>query len=263
MAIRQKIEEPRFKQALIPLQQHIAKADELFDGWGVTDLYSTGCKQLDAYLGGGYGRKGNGYEIILLTGSPGVGKSTIALNMVLDPIEKGVNTMLAVLEDEPGDVINRLRMMTNSEIDNRRNVFFADDQSEGYTLDQALEAIEQWFKACDVVLIDHMEYLWAGVIGQTEHDKWTQQEIFMRKCNTLMKGNGKTLILVQHTNKTSELGFGRVKGSSSLAQTATKFMEVYRDNNGINWLKLWKTRFTAYRDEPLQIEINKFKVSGV
>ena len=64
----QQQEKPHFNQALVPLQAFIPKADELKDGWGVTDLYSTGCPELDDYLGGGYGRKNGGYEIVLIFG---------------------------------------------------------------------------------------------------------------------------------------------------------------------------------------------------
>lgn len=255
--------QPRFKQGLLPAASFKERADVMKEGWGTTDLYSTGDTALDTYLGGGFGRRGNGYEIVLLTGAPGIGKSTIGLNMMLDPIRKGTNVGLMILEDDPADVLNRLRMMTNGEIDKATNVFFCDDQSEGYTLEQALQAVENWFKVCDVVLLDHLEYLWAGAIGQTEYDKWTQQEIWMRRVNSLMKGNGKTLVLIQHVNKSGENGFSGVKGSSSLAQTATKFMEYYISKDGSHMLRLWKTRFTPYRNESHQLVIDKFKIRSI
>ena len=256
-------EEPHFNQALKPLQEFIPKADELKDGWGVTDLYSTGCKELDDYLGGGYGRRNGGYEIVLIFGNPGQGKSALGLNMVLDPIKQGKNVGLMILEDDPADVVNRLRMMTGGTIDSRHNVFFLAEQTEGYTLPQALNAIDNWFKFCDVVLLDHLEYLWAGAVGQTERDKFTQQEIWMRHLNTLMKENGKTIIMIQHTNKGVDEGMGRIKGSTSLQQTATKVIEFNRNKEGATMLRLWKTRFTPYRNEPLHMRLNNFRIEAV
>lgn len=256
-------ERPHFNQALVPLQNFIEKADQLKDGWGVTDLYSTGCPELDDYLGGGYGRRNGGYEIVLIFGNPGQGKSALGLNMMLDPIKQGKTVGLMILEDDPADVLNRLRLMTGGTIDSRHNVFFLAEQNEGYTLPQALDAVEKWFEICDVVLLDHLEYLWAGAVGQSERDKFTQQEIWMRRLNTLMKENGKTIIMIQHVNKGQGEGMERIKGSSSLQQTATKVMEFNRDKDGLLKLRLWKTRFTPYRDKPIQLRLDNFLISAV
>lgn len=255
--------EPRFDQGLVPVQKHLARADEMKAGWGYTDRYSTGCGELDVYLGGGYGRR-KGYEIVLVYGNPGQGKSTIGLNFMVDPIRRGDNVGLMILEDDPADVVNRLRMIYGPDIDEARNVFFVNDQSEGYTLEQALDAIENWFKVCDVVFLDHLEYLWKGSVGQSEKDKWTAQEIWMRKLNLLMKRTGKTIVMIQHTNKSANAeGMNNIMGSSSLQQTATKVIEYGRGKDGASMLRLWKTRFTPYRNEAIQIAIDKFKLRAV
>ncbi len=245
--------EPRFDQMLLPVQKFIEEADLLKDYPG-TNLYSTGCPELDHYLSGGIGRK-YGYEIVLIAGAPGHGKSTLALNFVLDPIAKGHTVGLMILEDHPADVLNRLRRMTDGAIDSARNVYFLPEQENGYTLDQALEAVENWFKFCDVVLLDHLEYLFKGAVGQSEKDKFTAQELFMRKLNTLMKRLKKTIILVQHANKAGygEPGMGSVMGSSAFAQTASKVIWFGRNKEGATMLHLLKTRFGLYRHEPIQI----------
>jgi KaiC/GvpD/RAD55 family RecA-like ATPase len=61
---------------------------------------------LDDYLKGGYGRR-DGYEIVLLYGPTGVGKSTVALNFLAAPIRDGTKIGLLVLEDDMADVSNR------------------------------------------------------------------------------------------------------------------------------------------------------------
>lgn len=258
--------EPKFNAALLPVSDFIERADAMKDSWGVTDLYSSGDTHLNEYLGGNpkgaYGRP-SGYEMVLIYGDTGKGKSTLGLNLVADPIKKGVNVGLMILEDDPADVLNRLRLIVGSEIDEAKNVFFLAEQSEGYTLEQALEAVETWFEFCDVILLDHLEYLWKGSVGQSERDKWTAQEIWMRKLNTLMKRKKKTIIMIQHTNKGGKdtQGMNRIMGSSSLQQTATKVIEFGRLDDGASYLRMWKTRFTPFRDNTLRIQINKFKIS--
>ena len=100
-------------------------------------------------------------------------------------------------------------------------------------------------------------------MGQSERDKFTQQEIWMRRLNTLMKQTGKTIVMIQHTNKTKEEGMERIKGSSSLQQTATKVIEFNRNQEGYTMLRLWKTRFTPYRNEPLKVRLNNFLIEAV
>lgn len=257
---------PRFNGALLPVSSFVERANAMKDSWGVTDLYSAGDPRLNEYLGGtsrgAYGRP-EGYEMVLIFGDTGKGKSTLGLNLVADPIKKGKNVGLMILEDDPADVVNRLRLIVGPEIDEAKNVFFTADQSEGYTLDQALEAIENWFEFCDVILLDHLEYLWKGSVGQSERDKWTAQEIWMRRLNTLMKQTKKTIIMIQHTNKGGKdtQGMNKIMGSSSLQQTATKVLEFGRLDDGASYIRMWKTRFTPYRDHTLRLKIEAFKIS--
>lgn len=254
------VSQPEFKQALVPLQTHLGRADELKESFGKTDLYKTGSPALDAYLGGGIGRK-SGYEMVLIHAEPGMGKSLLGLNMMLDPIKKGLNVGMMILEDDPADVLNRLRMMTNNEIDEADNVFFADDQSGGYTLEQAMDAIEMWFDVCDVILLDHLEYLFVGSVGESERQQYQRQEVWMRKLNTLMKANGKTIVMIQHTNKGGDENMSRIKGSSAFAQTCSKVIFLKRGENGNLNLMLQKTRFTPYRTNWLEVKVDRFRVA--
>ena len=257
---------PHFNTALLPVNKFTKRADELIKDFGVTGMYSSGDLEINRYLGGttvgAYGRK-NGYELVLIFGDTGAGKSTLGLNLVVDPIRKGKRVGLMILEDDPSDVVNRMRMIYGPDIDEKNNVFFSDDQSNGYTLEQALDAIEDWLKVCDVILLDHLEYLWKGSIGQSERDKWTAQEIWMRRLNSLMKRTNKTIIMVQHTNKGGKdtKGMNQIMGSSSLQQTATKVIQFGRLEDGASFMRLWKTRFTPYRSKSLRLKVDKFKIS--
>ena len=54
-----------------------------------------------------------------------------------------------------------------------------------------------------------------------------------------------------------------IMGSSSLQQTATKVIEYGRAKDGTSSLRLWKTRFTPYRPDPIQIAIHNFKLVAI
>lgn len=85
----------------------------------------------------------------------------------------------------------------------------------------------------------------------------------MRKLNLLMKKTGKTIVMVQHVNKSAEGGMNSIMGSSSLQQTATKVIEYGRNKDGTSMLRLWKTRFTPYRTESMQLVVDNFKLRAV
>lgn len=202
----------------------------------------------------------NGYEMILIYGDTGVGKSLVGLNMMLDPIFKGVNTGLMILEDDPADVVNRLRVMTDGRIDQQDNVFFVDGQTSGYSLEQAMDVIEKWFEICDVIFLDHLEYLFAGAVGESERNEFQRQAAWMRHLNSLMKRTNKTLVMIQHINKSQGTGMSRVKGSGAFVQTCTKVIEVQRTEAG-NWsINLEKSRFTPFRGISYEIGVDKFKL---
>src|SRR5690348_17326129 len=75
--------------------------------FGLTNLYQTPFPALNDYLGGGIGRPYN-YEICLLFGETGIGKSTIALNLLAKAIGEGKRVGLFLMEDAPDDTMNRL-----------------------------------------------------------------------------------------------------------------------------------------------------------
>src|SRR5688572_24468295 len=84
------------------------ETDKLEAYYGQTNRYSFGVPGLDEYFRGGYGRP-NGYEIVVLFGPTGIGKSSVALNMVVQPILKGAKIGLLMLEDDGPDVNQKLR----------------------------------------------------------------------------------------------------------------------------------------------------------
>nr|DAJ72563.1 MAG TPA: DNA directed DNA polymerase [Caudoviricetes sp.] len=267
-----------FLKELQALSSYHMAAEKQRNTFGVTDLYradinSPAGKGLNEYIGGGYGRPGN-YEIVILFGDTGIGKSTVGLNMLCDPIIKGAKVGMMVLEDEGADVY--LRMETALGKHNFRehvlkggfNVQIATDKELGkgeWTLEGALEYLEWMFLDLhrDVVLLDHLQFLFETVsIGH--EGEWRAQQVFMRKLNQLIKDVKKTVILVSHTNKGDNRGSSRIRGSSGIAAAASKILEIQENENssvpgGIT-ITMRKSRFTARPNYGYNMVLDKGKM---
>lgn len=260
-----------FRGMYKPLPLFKDLADKAAKNNGITDLYPTDDPVLNEYLGGGIGRQ-SGYEVVLIFGPTGSFKSTLALNLAAPAIRQNKKVALWILEDAPEDVYNRLRSILGEDVKTYYNTWLLADQSQGYTITQAKSQLEQILNTADVLLLDHLEYLFSGSVGEPERDKWTKQEMFMRNINNIVKNSGKTVILVQHTNKSLGEGMDQIKGSSALQQTATKVLSIKKisnesksikqydekawsdryNGNTLTIIQQWKSRFVKkYGDYPL------------
>lgn len=229
------------------------KAQEMKQHWGKTTLYTTGSRDLDHYFGGGFGRQ-KGYEIVLLYGDTGIGKSTVALNWLAPAIKAGVKVGLLVLEDDMADVSNRLAAILSpqeyAEMNNRNNVrcLPEDALTRSWKLPDLLEYIEAWFNdGVDLILLDHIQFAFENAESIKGENEYIAQRVFMRSLNQLMKRVNKTIILISHINKAGMAkGMNKIVGSSSIAQASTKVIEVSGEKDWENALRfqLWKSRFT-------------------
>lgn len=230
------------------------KAKALKATWGRTDLYSTGHSVLDGYFSGGFGRK-DGYEIVLLYGPTGVGKSTVALNFMAPAIKKGTKVGLLVLEDDMADVSNRLSQVLSDEDYSKMNggqtvrCLPEDALTKSWNLKDLLQYIEDWFdEGIELILLDHVQFAFENAESVKGENEYIAQRVFMQQLNQLMKKKKKTIILVSHMNKaTGAKGMDRIVGSGALAQAATKVIQVLEDKDMKNVirLELMKSRFTS------------------
>lgn len=229
------------------------KAKALKATWGRTDLYTTGHSALDGYLSGGYGRK-DGYEIVLLYGPTGVGKSTVALNFMAPAIKKGTKVGLLVLEDDMADVSNRLSQVLNEEDYRKMNgnqtvrCLPEDALTKSWNLKDLLQYIEDWFnEGIELILLDHVQFAFENAESVKGENEYIAQRVFMQQLNQLMKKTKKTIILVSHMNKaTGAKGMDRIVGSGALSQAATKVIEITEEKDMQDTLRLnlMKSRFT-------------------
>ena len=242
---------------VIYLRDFAAEAAKLRNTWGTTNLYSSGNVGLDKHLGGGYGRK-DGYEIVILYGDTGVGKSTVALNLLKHPILSGARVGLLVLEDDGADVFIRLSNVLGGE-GTKKHIMAGDsihfmpqeDLVKSWNLDDLLKLIEEWFneRKIDVILLDHLQFAFEGAESIKGENEYISQRVFMQKLNQLMKRIKKTIILVSHVNKAVQAkGMGKIVGSGAIAQAGTKVIEVAEDTDmgaGALRVQMRKSRFTA------------------
>lgn len=236
--------------------------------WGSTRLHSTGVSGLDKYLGGGYGRA-DGYEIVLLYGQTGIGKSTVALNFLADPIKQGKNVGLLILEDDMADASLRLESILGSahyaKMNSQRNVICIPENAmqKSWNLDDLLELIEMWFTKLnlDIILLDHLQFAFEGAESIKGENEYIAQRIFMQKLNAMVKNVNKTIILVSHVNKGISKGMDKIVGSGSIAQAATKVIEVSRKDL-FTEIYLRKSRFTYTPDHGWDMMMKKGKLEG-
>lgn len=255
---------------MTPADTLIEQARQSMNDWGVTNLYSSGDPILDEYLGGGYGRA-DGYEIITIFGDTGMNKSTFATSLILDPALNGSQIAYFALEDDPKDVVKRIIVQCEGDDDKlqsiTQNILFM-PENDGYTLDKMAEAIEDIFSIADIVVIDPLQFIFEASVAEKGETEFNRQRLFMRKMNNLMKHTNKTLIIVSHTSKgqgknNAKTGLDKIIGSSAVAQVSTKVLEIDRKEDGLQGVRLWKTRFTPYRFVGVQVRLNNMKVETV
>ncbi len=239
---------------IVHLRDFADEANKLRKTYGKTSLYSSGQPSLDEYFGGGYGRP-DGYEIVVLYGPTGVGKSTVGLNFLRDPVTSGRKVGMLVLEDDGADVFNRFTDMLGKEDTDRwimgsDNIHFTPQEAlvKAWKLDDLVEMIEDWFvtRQLDVIMLDHLQFAFESAEAIKGENEYIAQRVFMQKLNQLMKQVKKTIILVSHVNKAgTSKGMDKIVGSGAIAQAGTKVIEVSEDDvpDRIR-LNMRKTRFT-------------------
>jgi len=265
--------EKKIDLGFTPAQFLVEDAIKAKEEWGRTDLYSTGDAVLDEYLGnsftGGYGRK-SAYEIITIFGDTGMNKSTFATSIILEPAKNGTTVAYFALEDDPKDVVARIMVQVPGEEEREKileNILFM-PENDGYTLDMMATAIEDIFNVADIVVIDPLQFIFEASVAEKGETEFNRQRLFMRKMNNIMKHTNKTLIIVSHTGKgnggkDSKQGLDKIIGSSAIAQVSTKVIEINRNKDGIQGIRLWKTRFTPYRYSGIVVQLEDMKIRAV
>jgi predicted ATP-dependent serine protease len=240
--------------------------------WGRTNRFSTGIPQLDVYLGGGYGRR-RGYELVLVFGPTGVGKSLVTLNLISKAMVDGERVGLMILEDDVEDLSLRLTYILSEDewqqVNSRGNVVVLPQEAiedKPWTLMMLLEQIKHWYLdlKLDLIVLDHIQFAFEGATAASAEQEYHSQRVFMRELRILLKrinqqlgpSSSKTFIYISHINKSVGTGMDRILGSSALQHTATKVISISRSQEaGHVDIQLWKSRFTAVPNSALTLRL--------
>lgn len=251
---------------LVSLADYSELADENASSFGRTDLYSTGFKDVDEWMGGGFGKTGS-YENFTIFGDSGVGKSTVALQFLKQSVIDGVPQAWIILEDAPQDVNARFRRMFASPEEANKAITQMVKLKSGNQVanpmlmsetfmesDFKLADIYDWIKfrietlGIKLFLFDHIQYAFDAAEESASSQANQIQRKFMKQIADLIKRNNATIVMVSHTKKDRfAQGMDRMYGSSAIAQTITKNMEVKKVENypGVIELKMHKNRHAA------------------
>lgn len=227
---------------------------------GRTDLYHFIDSRLDEFFFGGFGSQ-HAFTFYIVTGKTNAGKSMFVQNMIAGIVASGKRWAYLVLEDSRVDTFARLQKIVGKDelLKSDKIIETEEDVQDLYTVNDALDHIEYLFDVenCDVVIVDHLQFLFESIDEDKKHDTNFTQRYLMRKINKIVKTRGKTLICVSHVNKGSEKDnnpLDLVIGSSALVQAATNVIYIKNDEDGIR-VQMPKSRYTKRRLASEEIHI--------
>jgi DNA repair protein RadA/Sms len=178
--------------AAVAVPAPVLLSDVSFD---TSDRIDTGLGELNRVLGGGLVAG----SLVLVGGEPGVGKSTLLLQALLDMESRAVPTLLISGEESPAQV--KLRSVRLG--GNRSGLkLITETQSEAVVA--ALEHLQP--AAC---VVDSVQTLWSAAVGSTPGSVAQIREVTAQLMQ-VAKANGIALILVGHVTKDGELAGPRV-----------------------------------------------------
>lgn len=228
--------------------------------YGRTDKHSTGLRELDEYLWGGYGRHED-WEMLVLHGAYKSGKTTVALNMLRGAIEAGTRVGIFPLEEGPERLNYRLALALddpNLEGNWQRQVRWLPKRKRGerrYKLAEVLDEMQEWYTdpvwGVDIILVDHMQFMYDSALPDGDVTQWVAQTQFVQDLNALLDEVKKTAILVSQENRQ-----GEVAGSIGIPRAATKLMGVSRIDGepSVLSIKLEPSRGTPPRAYGIRLE---------
>lgn len=163
------------------------------------EYVSTGYKQLDHWLGGGFQRSG----YTLLAGKTGEGKSTFAYNFINNiPSDKKILLALSEgsCEQIKGDMLKVIK-------GKRDNIYFAQD------LD-LLTFEEQILDNFDVIFFDNLNSY-----------KWEEQERVSARLNDILPSHRASVVLLTHTQNGANFTYSdTISGSVDVRRYATQIL---------------------------------------
>ena len=162
---------------------------------GSQSRISTGLNEFDRVLGGGLVAG----SVVLVGGEPGIGKSTLLLQTLLEMEGRGVATLLISGEESPSQV--KLRSVRLGGASSKLRLL-SETQTES-----VVAALEHFRPA--VAVIDSVQTLWSGEVGSAPGSV-AQIRDASAQLIRVAKEDNIALVLVGHVTKDGELAGPRV-----------------------------------------------------
>ena len=229
-------------------------------------------------------------ELVVITADTGMGKTTFALNWMLDMIRSKKHSLLISLEMR----WSAMAMILGQMIQGKRFTEFKDEDISAiyevlkdlrgwYLFDNGPQKLEFISKAievaadkygCQFVVLDHFDYIMRQMaFGQSE--SYLIGDIMRRLCG-LAHRTKTTIVLIVHPSKTNqkgishrEIGMDELKGSSSIKQEADAVMSLYQPNPDMPetilrfqkirapWFSQNRDGFIRYRFDPNSLRLTE------
>lgn len=265
---------------LVYSSDYIENIERLSNAAGRTDLYSTGIPGLDSWMSGGYGSTET-WEVVVLHASYGVGKSTLAMQMVAEPIKQGVKVGFIIVEDDLEYAMMKMNFMLGGDGKNihprilDRTIRLESKKSfhQEWSLDDfanhAYEYLVDPVYGVDILVIDYLQAATetATIKYGKDENQWTAQAKLMRRLNALLDGKGdneklkgKVIFLINQQNKQREMG-----GSIATSVMATKQLQIesVKDNPNAVSLVMEKSRLTPRAEGKFYLQRNGYSFEEI
>jgi DNA repair protein RadA/Sms len=152
---------------------------------------STGFSEMDRVLGGGL----VGGEIVLISGEPGIGKSTILLQVALNLIKNGKEILYVCGEESPSQLYSRLERVGGGKSNKKFDNLLVTDSTD---VDEIASLIEE--KSFDLVIVDSIQSVASeesrGFVGSV-----SQVRISGTVLTRTAKHTGTPIFIVGQINK--------------------------------------------------------------
>jgi DNA repair protein RadA/Sms len=204
---------------------------------------STGFSELDRVLGGGL----VGGEVVLVSGEPGIGKSTILLQVALNKAKEGKEVLYVCGEESPSQLYSRLDRINGSKSNKKYENLKVTDSTD---VDELAALIER--KDFDLVIVDSIQSVSSesskGFVGSI-----SQVRISGTVLTRIAKQTGTPIFIVGQINK-----MGNVAGPKILEHIVDAV--VYIEGEQFNQYRIVRGMKNRYGSTN---EIGVFEMGGL
>jgi DNA repair protein RadA/Sms len=203
---------------------------------------STGYSELDRVLGGGL----VGGEVVLISGEPGVGKSTILMQVALNMAKKGKEILYVCGEESPSQLYSRLDRISDGKPSKKFDNLKVTDSTD---VDEIASLVEA--KGFDMVIVDSIQSVSSessrGFVGSV-----SQVRVSGTVLTRIAKQTGTPIFVVGQINK-----MGNVAGPKILEHIVDAV--VYIEGEQFNQYRIVRGMKNRYGSTN---EIGVFEMGG-